>query len=230
MLCTAHVKGLEAPATGPERSACIPTGIAIPEPLARASRLLPVADAQLAIRASAHVVDIQASNSAVCVYALSTSLRDGDIVVNVAGAVGAVPRLEMKGGTADAHRRLGSSIAGSLLDAVAAGLSTGQPHGLEVPAVRPESTASTPASVAVAVPVASAVGVLPVANSDLAVRAASNRWNLETTDAAVRVDTDTIAWLNINVVVYTACTVGIVMGLDAKGHTVRIRAVVEAGE
>lgn len=98
---------------------------------------------------------------------------------------------------------------------------------MEIPTVRPQSAASTPASVAIAIPVSSAIGILPIADSNLAVRAASNGWNFEATDTAVRVDTDTIPLLDVKIVVYTASAIGVVVSLDAKSDVVRTGAIVK---
>ncbi|EJP61207.1 polyketide synthase [Beauveria bassiana ARSEF 2860] len=82
--------------------------------------------------------------------------------------------------------------------------------GLEAPAVGPQSAAGTSASVAVAVPVALAIGIVPVADSNFAVRAASDAWDFEAADSAVRVDTDTIPQPDDDVVVDTTSAIGLV--------------------
>lgn len=109
---------------------------------------------------------------------------------------------------------------------------------MEIPTVRPQSAAGTSASVTIAISVSSAIGSLPIADSNLAARAASNAWNFEATDTAVCVDTDTavcvdtdtIPLLDVKIVAYTASAIGVVVSLDAKTHIVRTRTIVETGE
>lgn len=187
----------ELVAARPQAAACVSAAIPIAIPVTRTTVVRPVANLDLAVRAVARISNIQAAHHAVRLDASTVgACADFDIVVHIASAVGVVPGLQTKRGhrrrIADTDTGLRVRDALSLGHAILVWLSALHPQGLELGAPRPQSTARVSACVAIAIPLARAARLLPVAQLNMATGTVACGCDVEAPRVAIQVDASTV--------------------------------------
>lgn len=186
--------------------------------------MLPVADLHVSIGARPLGSNIEAPRLAGRVDTEAVSaLLDLDVVVDAAAAARVVVRLcrevhsrLRRWRLADTDSWLWMGVAIALADAIAIFGRTAQVQRLELPPLRPQRLAHIPARVLVAVPFATAPGVLPVADLDLTVGAEARTSRVQAADLAVGVDAHTLTHADFLDVVNFAPADLALKGLDVE--------------
>lgn len=112
-------------------------------------------------------------------------------------------------------RRLRVSLAAALANTVLALLSTSKPNRLGLVAVLPQTATGAAVPIAMSIPLARAVGVLPMTDLDLAVGTVAGAVNVQTAHLAVQIHTHAIrVLLDGDIVVLVASPVGMVVALE----------------